>query len=90
MRRDRRRAIHAVYAFCQKADQLMDLEPDTEGEVRARLEERRAERSSWRSCWRAGGAGCPRIPFSWPCWTPCSAWRFLPLFHALLDGLRWT
>jgi 15-cis-phytoene synthase len=42
MPQEKRRAIHAVYAFCQKADQLVDLEPSAEAKL-SRIKELRSD-----------------------------------------------
>lgn len=88
MRRDRRRAIHAVYAFCQKADQLMDLEPDA-AEKRARLEERRAELVQLEELLAGRCSGLPTDPILLALLDTLQRVEIpLTLFHALLDGLE--
>jgi 15-cis-phytoene synthase len=83
-----RRAIHAVYAFCQKADQLMDLEPDPV-EKRLRLAERRAE-LEWVADLLAGRrADLPADPILLALLDTLQRVSIPPtLFHALLDGLE--
>ncbi|MDP2361920.1 MAG: squalene/phytoene synthase family protein [bacterium] len=88
MRKEQRRAIHAVYAFCQKADQLMDLEPDA-AEKRLRLAERRAE-LDWLEGLLAGSRrDLPTDPILLALLDSLQR-RPLPLdlFRSLLDGLE--
>lgn len=84
----KRRAIHAVYAFCQKADQLVDLEPEEDAK-RARIAERRAE-LAWLERRRQGEAGeepeDPILLALSDTLTRCPI--DLKWFHALLDGLE--
>jgi 15-cis-phytoene synthase len=84
-----RRAIHAVYAFCQKADQLVDLEPDITLK-RARILERREDLKSLESM-LAGSLDpfAQQDPILLALW---DALRKRPvrleLFHFLLDGME--
>jgi len=85
---EQRRAIHAVYAFCQKADQLVDLEPETAAK-RERVAERRAD-LRWLER-RLGGEALPE-PEDPILRALADALRRRPVplewFHALLDGLE--
>ncbi|MFA7330258.1 MAG: phytoene/squalene synthase family protein [Candidatus Delongbacteria bacterium] len=83
-----RRAIHAVYAFCQKADQLMDLEPDPH-EKRLRLQERRQE-LDWLEGLLAGRSQkLPADPILLALLDTLGRTPIpLELFRALLDGLE--
>ena len=83
-----RRAIHAVYAFCQKADQLVDLEPD-EAAKRERVAERRAE-LAWLEERLAGRAAAdPDDPILLALAHALERFPIeLKWFHALLDGLE--
>lgn len=88
MPRGQRRAIHAVYAFCQKADQLMDLEPDPASK-RQRLAERRAD-LAWLEGRLAGQGGeLPADPILLALVDTLQRVAIpLELFHSLLDGLE--
>jgi phytoene synthase len=88
MRRPQRRAIHAVYAFCQKADQLMDLEPDAV-EKRARLAERRAELEHLEALLDGRRHDLPDDPILLALLDTLQRVEVpLTLFRALLDGLE--
>jgi phytoene synthase len=88
MPRDQRRAIHAVYAFCQKADQLMDLEPDPL-EKRLRLRDRRDE-LDWLEGLLAGSrADLPADPILLALLHTLGQLPIpLEMLRALLDGLE--
>jgi len=84
----RRRAIHAVYAFCQKADQLMDLEPDV-AEKRVRLAERRAELEELEALLAGRSTRIPTDPILLALLDTLQAKPIpLDLFRSLLDGLE--
>lgn len=85
---DQRRAIHAVYAFCQKADQLMDLEPDPE-EKRLRLAERRDELVLLEECLAGGRTELPADPILLALLDTLTRCPIpLELLRSLLDGLE--
>ncbi len=84
---EERHAIYAIYAFCQKADQLMDLEPDP-AEKRLRLLDRRQDLALLSECLTTGrDPGDDLILVSLH---DTLQKRPVPLelFHALLDGLE--
>ncbi len=84
----RRRAIHAVYAFCQKADQLMDLEPDPQ-EKRLRLAERRAELEELQAILEGAAHTLPTDPILLALLDTLGRCPIpLDLFRSLLDGLE--
>lgn len=84
----RRKAIHAVYAFCQKADQLMDLEPDP-SEKRLRLAERRAELDQLQALLDGSATTLPTDPILLALLDTLTRCPIpLELFRWLLDGLE--
>jgi phytoene synthase len=88
MPRDLRRAMHAVYAFCQKADQLADLEPDPQ-EKRQRLRERREELEWLAALLEGRRRDLPADPILLALLDTLRRRRLpLELFHSLLDGLE--
>lgn len=87
MPREQRWSLMAIYAFCQKADQLMDLEPDPE-EKRARLADRRQDLALLAAC-LAGEAERPQDPILLSLLDTLERQPIpLELFHSLLDGLE--
>lgn len=88
MPKPRRQAIHAVYAFCQKADQLMDLEPDPQ-EKRLRLAERRAELDQLEALLEGRATTPPTDPILLALLDTLQRKAIpLSLFRSLLDGLE--
>jgi 15-cis-phytoene synthase len=83
-----RRSIHAVYAFCQKADQLVDLEPDPAAK-RERIAERRAELALLERRLAGDDLPEPEDPILLAL-TDTLTRHAIPLrwFHELLDGLE--
>jgi phytoene synthase len=84
---EERHALYAIYAFCQKADQLMDLEPDP-AEKRARLLDRRKDLELLADCLQTGRDPGDDLILVSLHETLQKRPVPLDLFHALLDGLE--